>query len=384
FGSIERAVEAMKRGAFDYLTKPFQRDDLKQRIARALKVRLLEAENRRLQGELQGVFSFEKIIWQSPAMAQVVEVARRVATSDATVLLTGESGTGKELFARAIHYASPRAGAPFVAVNCSAIPRELLESELFGYVRGAFTGAHRDHKGKFEQAHGGTIFFDEIGDLDPAMQVKLLRVLETREVERIGEEKSRRVDLRIIAATNVDLEGAIAEGNFREDLFFRLSVIPIHLPPLRERREDILLLAHHFLRRFAPDQEIVLSPEARTALEGYPWRGNVRELANVCEWIVTLRRGNEITREDLPEKVVRQSDRTSPPERGVSFTADALIFRLPDGGIALDTLIRDILVAALEKNDWNQSKTARFLKIPRHILLYRMSKYDITPPQDRS
>jgi two-component system NtrC family response regulator len=372
FASVEAAVEAMKRGAYDYVTKPFNRDELRLIVKRALHSSRLEGENRRLRGELEERFRPESLLLgESAAMRAVHERVRQVAPADATVLITGESGTGKELVARALHFGGPRRGGPFVVVNCGAIPRDLLESELFGHVRGAFTGAVRDKLGKFEQAGGGTLFLDEIGELPPELQVKLLRVLQEREIERVGEGKPRRIDVRLVAATNRDLEAMIERGELREDLYYRINVIPLDVPPLRERADDIPLLVRHFLRRFAPGADVTVAPEAMAALTRSRWRGNVRELMNVCERLVTLRRGDRIELADVPPQSL------APAERPCG------VVTLPPDGISLDDVVTQAIVQALERCGWNQTQAARLLRIPRHILLYRMDKYGITPPKDR-
>ncbi|HEY3355622.1 MAG TPA: sigma-54 dependent transcriptional regulator [Polyangia bacterium] len=372
FASVEAAVEAMKRGAYHYVTKPFNRDELRLVVRRALHSSQLEGENRRLRGELEERFRPETLLLgESAAMHAVLDRVRQVAPTDTTVLITGESGTGKELVARALHFGGPRRAGPFVVVNCGAIPRDLLESELFGHVRGAFTGAVRDKQGKFEQANGGTLFLDEIAELPPELQVKLLRVVQEREIERVGEGKPRRVDVRLVAATNRDLEAMIAKGEFREDLYYRINVIPIDLPPLRERAEDIPLLVRHFLKRFAPDAAIAVAPEALEALTRARWRGNVRELMNVCERLVTLRRGDHLETADLPREALAAAERP------------ARLVNLPAEGISLDDLIVQVIVQALERCDWNQTQAARLLRIPRHILLYRMEKYGIAAPGER-
>jgi DNA-binding NtrC family response regulator len=373
FASVEAAVEAMKRGAYDYVTKPFNRDEFKLIVSRALRSSRLEGENRRLRGELEDRFRPAALIMgESAAMRPILDQVHRVAPSDATVLITGESGTGKELVARALHFGSARRTGPFVVVNCGAIPRDLLESELFGHVRGAFTGAVKDKTGKFEQASEGTLFLDEIGDLPLELQVKLLRALQEREIERVGEGKPRRVDVRLVVATNRELEGMVQRGEFREDLYYRIAVIPLDLPPLRERREDIPLLVRHFLRRFAPDAAVEMTPAAVEVLTRARWRGNVRELQNLCERLVTLRRSDRIEAADLPA-LPPVTD--SPAPRAV---------QLPAEGMSLDEIVISAIVQALERSGWNQARAARLLRIPRHILLYRMEKYGITPPKDRA
>jgi DNA-binding NtrC family response regulator len=367
YATVETAVEAMRRGAYDYVTKPFDRSELRAVVARALESSRLRGASVAPEGEGAGGFRPEALILgESVATRALIAHIRRVATTDATVLISGESGTGKELVARALHQGGPRRCGPFVVVNCGAIPRDLLETELFGHVRGAFTGALRDKIGKFEQASGGTLFLDELGELTLELQVKLLRALQEHEIERVGEGKPRRVDVRIVAATNRDLEAMVAKGEFREDLYYRIAVIPIPLPPLRERREDVPLLVHHFMQRFANGSDVAISAEAMAALSRAPWRGNVRQLMNVCERIVTLRRGATIELADLPREVLGAAEASS----GAAVT-------LPSGGASLDEVIRTVLVQALERNAWNKTRAARFLQIPRHILLYRMEKYGI-------
>jgi two-component system, NtrC family, response regulator len=364
FGDVETAVRAMKSGAYDYITKPFNRDEFRLVVRKALDLRGLSAENRRLKEELSDRSDFKEIIGISRSMQQVFSVVRKVADTEATVLISGESGTGKELVARAIHAQSSRRGAPFVAVNCAAIPRDLLESELFGHVKGAFTGAIRDKAGKFQLADGGTIFLDEVGELPLDLQPKLLRALQGRTVEPVGGSYPQKLDVRVVAATNIDLDKALGEGNFREDLYYRLAVIPIHLPPLRERRDDIPLLIRRFLARGGAPAP-TMSAEAMSVLENYPWPGNVRELENTMERLIIMRNSDVIGVDDLPEKL-----RGSRPSGGV--------VNLPPDGYPLEQLEREIVVEALERNDWNQTAAARFLRIPRHTLIYRMEKYAIT------
>ncbi|GFO60874.1 acetoacetate metabolism regulatory protein AtoC [Geomonas silvestris] len=368
FGAIDTAVEAMKLGAFDYLTKPFNRDELKLTVQKALQLQGLSEENRLLKEELSGRAEFKSIVGTSRAMDGVFSVVRKVADTEATVLITGESGTGKELVARAIHSGSSRRSAPFIAVNCAAIPRDLLESELFGHVKGAFTGAIRDKEGKFQLADGGTIFLDEVGDLPLELQPKLLRVLQERVLEPVGSTSVNRIDVRVVAATNADLEKAIGEGRFRDDLYYRLSVIPLRLPPLRERVEDIPLLVRYFCGKFG-GSSVTFSKEALELLKLYPWPGNVRELENTVERLLIMREGDEIAAGELPEKF---SATAAKPEGGV--------LRLPPGGYSLEQLEREVVLEALNRCDWNQTAAARFLRIPRHTLIYRMEKYQITQP----
>ena len=368
FGAIDTAVEAMKLGAFDYLTKPFNREELKLTVRKALQMQGLSEENRLLKEELSGRAEFQSIVGTSRAMEGVFSVVRKVADTEATVLITGESGTGKELVARAIHSGSSRRSAPFVAVNCAAIPRDLLESELFGHVKGAFTGAIRDKIGKFQQAEGGTIFLDEVGDLPLELQPKLLRVLQERVVEPVGGNCAQKIDLRVVAATNADLEKWLAEGRFREDLYYRLCVIPLDLPPLRERAEDIPLLLRYFCAKFGV-AGASFSKQALERLQLYAWPGNVRELENTVERLLIMREGDQIGAEALPEKISASADRV---EGGV--------LRLPAGGYSLEQLEMEVVVEALARCDWNQTAAAKFLRIPRHTLIYRMEKYNIVQP----
>jgi DNA-binding NtrC family response regulator len=368
YGTIESAVEAMKQGAFDYITKPFNRDELRLTLDRAVRMSRLERENSELRAAVVDRYRFESIIGGSEKLREVLDLAGRVAGSDATVLITGESGTGKELVAKGIHYAGDRASGPFVAVNCAAIPETLIESELFGHMRGAFTGAVRDKEGKFEFAGGGTIFLDEIGDLRIDLQAKILRTLQERVVDRIGGGKPIEIDVRVIAATNKDLERSAREGGFREDLFYRLSVVTLHMPPLRERRDDIPLLAEYFLRKFSRTSDVTIAPDAMSALTAYGWPGNVRELENVVERASVLRRSELITAADLPEKITRKTG-------GVSD----IILNLPDGGLSLEDLEKDLIIKALDKHKGNQTKAAEYLRITRPTLIYRMEKYGLKP-----
>jgi two-component system response regulator HydG len=302
FGTIETAIQAIRQGAYDYITKPFALEEISLLVGKALEDRRLRAENLRLRQELEDRYRFENLLGKSPAMHAVFALIRQAAPGDASVLIIGESGTGKELAARALHFNSPRAERPFVPVNCAAVPAGLLESELFGHLKGAFTGAVGSRRGLFREAEGGTLFLDEIGDMAPELQAKLLRVIEDRAVRPVGSDEAVPVDLRLVAATNKDVVTRIQDGRFREDLYYRLAVIPIHLPPLRERREDIPLLAEHFLRRAVATagKEIRgFAPEAMAALLRHPWPGNVRELENAVERAVTLTAGEQVTREAL-------------------------------------------------------------------------------------
>ena len=365
YSSVEKAVEAMKQGAYDYLAKPFSRDELVMVVEKAFNLLGLQEENQRLRDQLEHHVDFSHMVGSSDAMQKVFDLVRRVAPTEAGVLITGESGTGKELIAKAIHQGGGRSKEPFVAINCAAIPANLLESELFGHVRGAFTDAVRDRVGKFEQADGGTLFLDEVGEMPLELQPKLLRVLQEMEVEPIGG-KVRSVDVRIIAATNQDVDLAIEEGRFREDLYYRLAIIPIELPPLRERPDDIPLLIECFLKRFSAEAPIIVSTAAFERLKTYTWPGNVRELQNAIERLVVLNHGDVVEPEHLPAKFCAAP--TAKRNR---------VVELPPEGYSLEVLEREVVVQALERNDWNQTRAADFLQIPRHTLIYRMEKYDI-------
>ncbi|ABL01239.1 sigma-54-dependent transcriptional regulator [Pelobacter propionicus] len=367
FGTVDVAVEAMKTGAYDYITKPFNRDALKLTVKKALQFSGLAEENKRLKSELSDKADFRTIVGSSKEMEKVFEVIRKVADTEAAVLITGESGTGKELVARSIHANSSRRDAPFIAINCAAIPRELMESELFGHVRGAFTGAVRDKTGKFQLADGGTLFLDEVGDLPVELQPKLLRALQEKDVEPVGSTKVQKLDVRIISATNLKIDKAMTDGTFREDLYYRLSVIPIHLPPLRARRTDIPILIKYFCGKHDSDK-ITFDKDALEALVMYPWPGNVRELENTVERLLIMRDSAVISLNDLPEKFLENS------------TPGSAIVKLPDEGYPLEQLEREVVVEALERNAWNQTAAARFLRIPRHTLIYRLEKYGIVPP----
>ena len=366
YGTIESAVLAMKKGAFDYITKPFNRDELRLTLDKALRMRKLERENVELRAEVTDRYRFENIIGASEKIGEVLNMAGRVASSNASVLITGESGTGKELLAKGIHYNSSRAEGPFVAVNCAAIPENLIESELFGHMKGAFTGAIRDKEGKFELAGGGTLFLDEIGELRIDLQAKILRALQERQVDRVGGSHPISVDVRVIAATNKDIERAVKEGSIREDLFYRLSVIMLHMPPLRERRDDIPLLVRHFLKKFNAGTDMRIDAEVLSAIKAYGWPGNVRELENVIEHASVLRRGDVIFLADLPDKLKREK-----------ASVENIILNLPDEGISLEDLEKSLIIKALEKHKGNQTRAAEYLGITRPTLIYRMEKYGI-------
>ncbi len=368
YSSVAKAVDAMKQGAHDYLAKPFSRDELVLVVNKAFNLLGLQSENRRLRDQLEQQIDFSHMVGISDVMQEIFEIVRRVAPTEASVLITGESGTGKELIARAIHQGSSRSNEPFVAINCAAIPATLLESELFGHVRGAFTGAVRDRAGKFEQADGGTLFLDEVGEMPLELQPKLLRVLQEMEVEPLGG-KIRTVNVRIIAATNQDVETALQEGRFREDLYYRLAVIPIELPPLRERVEDIPLLVRHFLKRFSTGSTLDISPAALEAMAAYPWHGNVRELQNAVERMIVLNTGEKLDVHHLPAKI-----------RSTPSSSRSQVVELPPEGYSLEALEKEVVEQALERNAWNQTRAAAFLRVPRHTLIYRMEKYDIKKP----
>jgi len=374
FGTVDIAVEAMKAGAYDYITKPFNRDELRLTVAKALQFSGLTVENKRLKGELADRADFGAMVGSSSAMEKVFQIVRKVADTEASILITGESGTGKELVARSLHACSSRAGGPFVAINCAAIPRDLLESELFGHVKGAFTGAIKDKTGRFSLADGGTLFLDEVGELPLELQPKLLRALQERTVEPVGGARELKIDVRVVAATNLDIEKAITEGVFREDLYYRLAVIPLHLPPLRQRRDDIPLLLRHFCAKHKATQ-VSFDTQSLALLTSYAWPGNVRELENLVERLLIMRSGETITIDELPDKI--RSGGRAPG----SSTAPGGVINLPDEGYSLEQLEREVVVQALERNNWNQTAAARFLRIPRHTLIYRMEKYEIAPPE---
>lgn len=369
FGSIGNAVEAIKAGAFDYISKPIDFDQLAIVVRRALEHHQLLEEVQALRSMLDQKYGFEAIIGRSKPLLRVLEQAARAAQSKATVLIRGETGTGKELLARAIHANSPRKNRPFVTINCGAIPKDLVESELFGHVRGSFTGAVAHKLGRAEAADGGTLFLDEIGELPLELQVKLLRLVQEGEIEKVGSPVTRKVDVRLIAATHRNLEALVEDGQFREDLYYRISVIPLELPPLRERGEDVAELAEHFFlkckaRHGRPD--LVLPPALLPCFTAWHWPGNVRELENVIERLVVLAPGDRITENDLPEYLRRQKEK-----------AGKLDFEIPPEGISLDRVERSLILQALRRADWNQSQAARLLDISRKTLIYRMEKYQL-------
>ena len=359
FGTVEIAVDAMKRGAADFLPKPFSLDHVSVVVEKALEVRKLREENRDLKEQLGHKYKFENIIGHSVPMQEIFSTILRVAPTRATVLLAGESGVGKDMIARAIHQHSPRKDKPFVKINCTAIPENLMESELFGYEKGAFTGANTSKPGKFEIANTGTVMLDEIGDVPPAIQVKLLRVLQEREFERLGSNKTQQTDVRVIAATNVDLRVALEQGRFREDLYYRLNVVPMNIPPLRERKEDIPYLADYFAKKFSGE----LSEGAIERLQNYYWPGNVRELENVVERSILLARSPRVEAEDVRIETAQRSKPAS--AEGDHF--------LPEG-MTLDQYEQSILREALKRADGNKSQAARLLGLTRNALRYRLSQ----------
>jgi len=367
FGTVASAVDAMKHGASDYLTKPIDLDELDVLIARTLERRALVAENRELKRQLEGRHRLSGLETANPRMADAINVAARAAISRATVLIRGESGTGKELMARAVHYASPRSKGPLVAVNVAALPDTLIESELFGHERGAFTGADREHRGRFELADGGTLFLDEIGDLPKSTQVKLLRVLQEQAFERLGGTRTLRVDVRVIAATNRDLEAMVAQGGFRDDLYYRLNVVSIDIPPLRERREDIPALVQLFLQRFAGERPVPVTDVSREAMDllvKYEYPGNVRELENLVHRAVVLARDRTLTTADLPIRVARMKA-DGQVEPAATFVERVSEFE------------RALIVEALDRAGGVQTRAARALGMSERHLRYKLRKYKL-------
>jgi len=377
-GTIESAVLATQKGAYHFIAKPFSMEELMGLAEKALDHKKLKTENHQLRHALHKKYHFDQIIGESDQIKSVLNLIERVADSDSTVLITGESGTGKELVARAIHYNSDRADSPFIAINCGAIPTELLESELFGHVKGAFTGAISNRVGRFELADGGTIFLDEIGDLEPALQVKILRALQERSFEPVGGTKTISVNVRVIAATNKNLEEQVRAGKFREDLFYRLNVIPIMIPALRERKVDVPLLFSHFIEQFNKGKGKKLtgiSDEALQCLIDYSWPGNIRELENLVERITILKGHGQIEINDLPAKY--QSTITSAEK-------DENTFYIPDVGLdfntAVDNFENALILRALEKTGWNRNQAAVLLKLNRTTLVEKIKKKGLRPP----
>ncbi len=371
YGSLELATQAMKVGAYDYLPKPFGADEVLLTIRKAEERESLKREVGRLRSEVRADRRFGEIVARSPAMIRALEVAQKVARHPSPVLISGASGTGKELVARLIHRESERADAPFIPVNCGAIPDTLLESEFFGYVRGAFTGADRDRAGLFEAAHGGTLFLDEVGELPTNLQVKLLRALQEGEIRRVGGSESRQVDVRVIAATNRDLETFVQQGDFREDLYYRLAVVPIHLPPLSRRREEIPDLVHHFLERHRERLGVKVEsvePEAMEALLSYPWPGNIRELENLLERVAVLAEGTGISSQDLPEDVLHPAPERSP----LDFPDDDLSVKRHSA-----QLERVLIQRALERTGGNKTQAADLLELSPRALRYKIRDYGL-------
>jgi two-component system NtrC family response regulator len=373
YGTIELAVQAMKAGAYDFLEKPFSRDQLLLVVERALERRRLVLENRALRLKASGVE--REIVAQSSAMQQLLQTVDRVARSEASVLIEGESGTGKELIARRIHARSPRLEGPFVALNCAAMPSELLESELFGHEKGAYTGALRARTGRFRKAQGGTIFLDEVGEIPLPLQAKLLRVLQEKMIDVVGSDSPVAVNVRIVAATHQELPQRIQQGAFREDLFYRLNVVELKIPPLRERPEDIEPLARHFLQHIAPERDLVLPEEVLTMLRQHHWPGNVRELENACERMALLCPGDTLSKEDLPPAILSVQRTSISEEKAEGQSAEWP--PLPPEGLSLLDLERRVIERALQINRGNVSLTATYLRLPRHILAYRLEKYGI-------
>lgn len=377
FGSIENAVDAMRAGAFDYITKPFNLADVSFAVKRGLGVSKLEKENIALKRQLKNRYGFENIIGDSNAMQSIYSLVDKVAPTDSTVLILGESGTGKELIANIIHCNSERTLKPLVTVNCSAIPHELLETELFGHEKGAFTGAVATKLGKFEIADGGTVFLDEIGDMAPGLQVKLLRVLQERAFERVGGTKTIKVDVRIIAATNKNLEDEVSAGRFREDLYYRLNVIPVQLPPLRERTEDLPLLCNYFIDRYCKKRGkplMKMSEETMSALASYSWPGNVRELENLIERLVVLKEDEIVVIPDLPEKIAGGFN------NHIDFKS-AITHEINSGNIDFDRRVTDfekyIISHAVKSAKGVKSRAARLLNIKRTTLVEKMKRLNI-------
>jgi DNA-binding NtrC family response regulator len=376
YGTIKNTVEAIKAGAFDYLTKPVKLDEIKIAIERALEHRNLKRENINLRNQLRKKYQFENMIGDSEEIQKIFETIEKVADTDSTILILGESGTGKELIAKAIHYNSYRREGPFVPVNCAAIPSELLESELFGHEKGAFTNAIRTRIGRFELANGGTLFLDEIGDMSPNLQSKLLRVLQERQFDRVGGLRTIKTDIRVIAATHQNLKKAVEEGKFREDLYYRLNVIPIEVPPLRRRGTDIPLLIHHFIEQFNKSKKRNIQgidAEAMKILMQYHWPGNVRELENVVERFVILASGEIIRPPDLPEKLQTLQENSPVAAPGI-----------PEEGISLDSAVSEfekaLILQALNKTGWVKNRAAQLLNLNRTTLIEKIKRQNLRRP----
>ena len=371
YATVSTAVDAMKAGAYDYLMKPFNGTEVLMLLKRVMELQDLQAENSQLKRTLHQRYGYENLIGSSEGIQKVCSLIEKVAETDSTILILGESGTGKELVARTIHYNSPRKNKPLIPINCGAIPETLLESELFGHEKGAFTGASTTRIGRFELADGGTIFLDEIGDMSPTLQVKLLRVLQQREFERVGGVRTIKVDVRIIAATNIDLEHAVHEGKFREDLYYRLNVIPVVIPPLRERADDIPLLMDHFLSHFNKTKKRDIkgfSPAAMDILISYPWPGNIRELENLVERLIILKGNGTICPDDLPEKFISHTLNNE----------GALHITLPETGVNLKDVVEEfennLILQAMQKAQGVKNKAAQLLSLNRTTLVEKLKK----------
>ena len=373
YGTIKSSVEAIKKGAFDYISKPIKSDEILLVVEKALKFRQLERENTLLKQQLHKKYQFDNFIGDSNPIQKVFELIERVADTDSTVLITGESGTGKELIAKAIHYNSYRRDKPLVVINCGAIPEELLESELFGHEKGAFTGAHKMRVGRFEMANGGTIFLDEIGDMSPNLQVKLLRVLQEQRFERVGGTRTLEIDVRIIAATNKNLINAVNKNRFRQDLYYRLNVIPIKVPPLRMRKSDIPLLVEFFVSKFNKQKQkhiVGFTQQAMNCLMEYSWPGNVRELENLVERLVILASDNKIDLDDVPDSIKGKGDKVESIE--VKIPKDGIVFEH-----AVEEYEKKLILQALSETNWVKTKAAKLLNINRTTLIEKMKKKNL-------
>lgn len=370
FASVDSAIEALKHGALDYITKPFRVDEIKIAVKKSLQQKQITRENIQLKKELRTKFDFDSFIGNSAEIAKLKKLAEKIAASDSTVLIEGESGTGKELIARAIHYRSPRSDKPFVTINCAALPETLLESELFGHVKGSFTGAVKDNEGLFKAADGGTFFLDELGTTSLALQAKLLRVLEEKEITPVGGTVPIKVDVRLLAATNADLEQEVKLGNFRADLYYRLHVIPISIPPLRERKDDIKLLSSYFVRKYCKRMRIEEKSIAEDAMERllcYKWPGNVRELENALEHAILLAKGNQITIADLPERLT-EPDKIELVNEGIPSSP------------TLEAVEKAYIFWVLNQTGWQKSKAASILGIDSSTLYRKIEKYRLKSP----
>ena len=374
-GSVDSAVEAMRKGAFDYLEKPLNRENLVMTLRRAFERIRLVRENRVLQKRETSTAAIPTMMGDHPKMAEVYRIVGKISATNSTVLIVGESGTGKELVARAIHDGSHRCDKPFMAINCAAIPETLIESELFGHEKGSFTGANTREIGVFEAADGGTVFLDEIGEMNVSMQAKLLRAIQEKEIRRVGGKVNHPLDVRIISATNKDLEQEIKRGNFRDDLFYRLNVIRINLPPLRDRGGDVKALAEHFVKKYSQTAGVAVEGISKTALKllmGYPWPGNVRQLESVIERATLMAENSLIEPDDLPEEITANS-----------LSAGEVPFELPPEGIHIETLEKNLIIKAMERADWVIGRAAPLLGMSYKTLQYRLEKFDIERPERR-